>query len=178
MEQVKIVSRVGYFGRNEEIALIKNATVMNGRFRNFSGEKDGPYDQPGNRYFNIRLENPSAAQELADHNYPVSIKQMDDGSVVGYLKIHVKPDSPLPCIVKAKVGDVTTVLSPEEYAAFDGLKKGSEYDDALISSANLTLRIWEYRPGNFTCQLEEGVFNFQPISYWDEQFAQEEYPHE
>lgn len=179
MEQVKIVSRVGYFGRNEEIALIKNATVMNGRFRNFSGEKDGEWDQPGKRYFNIKLENPVVAQELADHNFPVAIRQQDDGSLIGYLKVHVKPDNFLPCIVKTKVGDAVTVLRPDEYAVLDGIKKeNGDYESTMITSANLTLRVWEYKPRNFSSELEEGIFVLQPISYWDEQFAQEEHPHE
>lgn len=178
MESVRFVIRDGYFGRKEELALLNNAKIMNGRFRNFSGEKEGEYDQPGKRYFNVFIENPVVAQDLADHDYAVSIRQLDDGSMVGYLKVHVKPESPLPCIVKVKVGEATNILQPEDYAILDGLTKGKEYDDTLITSAKLTLRIWEYRPGSFTCQLEEGIFNLQPISYWDDKYAEEEFPHE
>lgn len=36
--------------------LIENAQIMRGIFRNFSGEKEGRYDQKGKRYFNMLID--------------------------------------------------------------------------------------------------------------------------
>lgn len=180
MEQIRPVERERY-GRKELVILVRGANIMNGRFRNFSGEKlSGPYDRLGKRYFNIQFTNPDAIDYLRNGDFPIDVKTFDDGSEVGYMQVNVKPEGPYPCTIKVQIGnEEASVLMPEDYAVLDGLKRGTEYSDTLITSANLTLRFYKYDPiKKPSCQLEEGIFTLQPMSYWDSQFAEEEFPHE
>jgi hypothetical protein len=178
MEKVKIVERQNMWGRPEKIALVKGANIMNGKFRNFSGKKEGPYDQPGKRYFNIQLDDPNAAITLKAANFPVKLHLDEMGNVDrGYLRINVKPEGSLPCIVRVEASNNITPLDVESYDILDGL--GGE-NDTMITGGDLTLRIWDYKNDgqSFTCQLEEGIFHLQPISFWTDAWAEEEYPHE
>lgn len=80
--------------------------------------------------------------------------------------MHVKPEINMPCIVTVVADGVETTLNPEDYAVLDGIRRDSEFSDTVIESAKLTLRLWEYRPNEFSCQLEEGKFYLRPISAW------------
>lgn len=152
--------------------LIEGAQVMRGSFRNFSGEKEGRYDQPGKRYFNITIDDPIIAQLMSGDHWPIKILPPRDeyDKPQNIMKVTVKPENRyFPCHVRTICNGVLTSLDPETYKLLDG---------ADIVSGDLTLRLWEYNPGEFSAQLEEGIFNIQPLSYWEDKYAQEEHPWE
>lgn len=152
--------------------LIENANIMRGSFRNFSGKKEGRYDQPGKRYFNLQIESPDLAGQLASNNWPVKILAPRDpmDAPQHIMKVSVKPENRyFPCHIRMVSNGVLTTLDPDDYELLD---------TAEIVGGDLTLRIWEYNPGEFSAQLEEGIFTIQPLSYWEEKYASEEYPHE
>lgn len=178
MEQVKFKLRQNMWGHDEEVALIKDAFIMGGDRRNFSGKKTGGFNQPGVRYFNICFSDPTVAQKLADHKYNVKFKNYD-GTEYAYLKVGVNPDNGLPCMVYLCHDDEKELLNPEDFDILDGIAVDSEmnqYKDTIITSANLTLRLYEYREGQYSAQLEEGRFYVRGISEWDDdQFDNEEF---
>lgn len=152
--------------------LIEGAQIMRGIFRNFSGEKEGRYDQKGKRYFNMLIDDPGIAQKMRNDDWPVKILAPRDpeDEPQNIMKISMKPENRyFPCHVRTVCNGVLTTLDPEDYSLLD---------TAEIVCADLTLRIWEYNPGEFSAQLEEGIFTIQPLSYWEDKYAQEEYPHE
>ena len=156
---------------NDGKLLVEDARVMVNKFRNFSGEKDGRYDQPGKRYYHIVIDDPVLAQKMTARNWPVKIlPEYGDSPAQNIMKVSVNPDNPyFRCGIFIDNRGSITRLDPEEFKLLDG---------ATIIGCRLTLRLYEYNPGSFSAQNEEGIFSIQPLSYWEDQFAQEEYPWE
>lgn len=156
----------------DEKIKIGDATIMRGPFRNFAGEKEGKYDQKGKRYFNIQFDEEENKELLLDLNYNVKINRPRDpeDDVTYRLAINIKPNNPsFPCDVYMVCNGVTTRLHPEDFR---------QLDTAEIIKADLTVRIWEYEENAYSAQLVEGFFTIQPLSYWADKYAVEEYPHE
>lgn len=153
--------------------LFEGAEIMRGIFRNFGGEKEGRYDQKGKRYFNMRIDDAEIAQLMKNDNWPIRLlaprDPEDQPSTI--MKVSIKPDNRyFPCHISTVCnGVLTRDIDPEQYGLLD---------TAEIQSADLTLRLWEYNPGEFSAQLEEGIFTIQPVSYWYDKYAEEESPHE
>ena len=152
--------------------LVEDAQIMRGIFRNFSGEKEGRYDQKGRRYFNMLIDDPAIAQKMMADNLPVKILAPRDpeDEPQHIMKISMKPENRyFPCKVRTVCNGVLTTLDPDDHG-WDIL------DTAEITSADLTIRLWEYNPGDYSAQLEEGIFTIQPLSYWASKYAEEEHP--
>ena len=184
MEQVKFVDKLNHFSEMQRYALIKGANIMGGQFRNFSGKKEGTgkYKIPaGKRFFKVQIDDPKNVAKLISERYNVKTQTDDYGTIErGYLLVNLKPELPqnlFPCIVKIETSGEKSTLPVEQYDLLDGLGEGS---DTMITSADLVLRLYDYNGDGsaFSAQLEEGTFHLQPISFWTDIWAEEEFPSE
>lgn len=71
--------------KNVENLVIRNANIKN---RNFAGRKD-EYNAEGMRNFSLAIDDEELCNKLSEDGWNIRMKEYDDGTVVGYLKVAV-----------------------------------------------------------------------------------------
>lgn len=141
---------------NIDNIVIDNASLV---LRNFSGKAIPPYTPEGQRSFSVRLDVETTLQ-LANAGWNVKIKQLDDGSEVGYLRVYVAFDKPqypvkiVQLIVADGVVTSKTFISPESAGNIDFL-------DIKNIKLEIRPRVWTNQRG------ESGVKAYLKTMYYE-----------
>jgi hypothetical protein len=153
---------------------IKNANILPGRWRNFSGEPDD-FHPKGSRYFNIQLDEESANMLSAD-GWNVKTKVYDDGTPIYTLQVKINFDSKEPPKIKqiTRNNREGTILDSESVR---------DLDRAYIERADVRISPYEWNvngKSGITAYLDRlnVVLNeddFDSIDYFEGEGAEEEY---
>ena len=78
--------------------ILRDAVIIN---KNFEGREEKPYNPAGSRNFTVLLDGETSARLIED-GWNVKVRQRDDGSSIGYLRVAVSFSNPsmLPKIVQ------------------------------------------------------------------------------
>ena len=150
--------------------LVEDAQIMRGIFRNFSGEKEGRYDQKGRRYFNMLIDDPSIAQKMMADNLPVKIlaPREPEDEPQHIMKISMKPENRyFPCKVRTVCNGVLTTLDPDDHGwdILDTAEIVGDIEDRLATLVRAGIHKWiedafHYLAAPSRCQ---AVFQFLAI---------------
>ena len=79
--------------------VIRDADIKN---RNFEGRQD-EYNKEGDRNFTVAIADPELCGKLAEDGWNVRVREYDDGTVIGYLKVAVSYKKRPPVIKQVTV---------------------------------------------------------------------------
>lgn len=117
--------------------ILRNAQIIN---KNFEGREEKPYNPAGSRNFTILLDE-DISKKLLDDGWNIHIRERDDGSSIGYLRVAVNYSNPrmLPKVVQVTEtasGKIKkTLLTESTIANIDA----SEIEDVKLE---IRPRVW------------------------------------
>ena len=158
---------------------IKDVELLNGPFRNFSGEERGK-NAAGKRNFCIKIDD-DLAEKMKEDGFHIKILQpREEGDEACYfLKINIKPESKYPpeiYLLKEKEGSEKYLVN----VPLDNIRSQRRLDGKKIKYAEIRFHGWEYDPNeDLTADLDELILEVEDTSLASAyQFAEEESPEE
>ena len=141
-------------GRNIPNIVIRDAEILGGGFKNFSG-RVSQYNDKGIKKFNVVIPDSDTAQQLSEDGWNVKIlrPKNEEEEPKHYIEVAINFNFWRKPIVNMRCNDVITELDDESIGVLD---------NARITHADVNIRARAWEPGRIKAYLDELMVEIEP----------------
>ena len=135
--------------------VIRDAEILGGSFKNFSG-KVTRYNEQGSKYFNVIIDDPVMAEQLREDGWNVKTfhPRDEEEDPKSFITVSINFNFWREPIVNMRCDGVITKLDDESIGVLD---------NARITHADVSIRAREWEPGRIKAYLDELMVEIEPL---------------